>query len=678
VGKAVGNVQNIDVTGLRSGVNYKFVARAYMSYLGSEDGNDSTILGQTYSDSFGSGKDSDTTFYYRGILNFQGYGTAPNATSGPTNRRFQITWLPFSNANSTTKYKMVRSTTTSIDMTATAACTSTSTGSCKVCEVTGTQYCEDAALAAPPQIYYYAISLVKTDAAGQSYAEELPCQNTADCANKAAYTVKAHVPSDYMVLVQRDAANYEMCLNINASSDPRKNQRCVYSGYGAVPTTSGPTKPAKTYDSGYYDFGYNMLVDRYKLACNWTRNVTTCSTASSNGANGCIGVLTTGTSTALSGLMPSSNANGRVFYGFSNNIANADCFVDTVNLSNSAGWFSVTQNTTTLSLADLASATTIDPGPTGQKQRPPLHRMKPESAVRLCNAHSSDYGAKRILRRREYLVASPMPYIAGEPNAISTSLSIFNAPYTDSCNPGTGTTATGADGNAAIASYLNGSNSLMSMSVGGTVLNSYAYAERAFIGSPATNACVSRFGIQDPYTFLAPGLIFGDYFSRSNLGTTPPIFTGASGSDFDVSASDYSGFSFNGVLAPNSGFPFGYGRYIWVQNAVTQSTYYGCSTSSSNKAITSMIMPLGLPVCNWSGGSQTLRNINELTSSGKIGTATASGAGVRSLVRFPTDTSTYSGYVLATEGDGTGRWSFSAMGSTDYNAAGVLCGVEAE
>ncbi|WP_413557672.1 hypothetical protein [Bdellovibrio sp. HCB209] len=677
VAKAVGNVQNIDISGLRSGVNYKFIARAYMSYLGAEDGNDSSILGQTHSDSFGSGKDADTNFYYRGILNFQGYGAAPNATSGPVGRQFNITWLPFSNASGTTRYRVVRSTTTAIDTTVTTACTVNSTDSCRVCEVTGTQYCQDTMLKSPPQSYYYAISLVKTDANGQQYAEELPCQNTNDCSNKALYTVKAHVPSDYMVLVQRDAANYEMCLNINASSDPRHNQRCIYSGYGAAPSTTGPTKPVKTYDNGYYDFGYNMLVDRYKLACNWSRNVTNCNTASSSGALGCLGVLTTATTTAISSLLPASNASGRVFLGFSNNGANSDCFIDTVDLSNTAGWHGVTNAALNLSLADIKSATTIDPGAAGQKQRPPIHRATPAGAARICSAQPSDYGSKRLLRRREYLAASPLPYIPGEPNAISTSLTVFDAPYLTSCNPGTSTPASGATGDAALANYLNGTNYQTAMTVNGTALNTYYYGERYFIGNSQTSSCVSRFGIQDPYTFTTPGIIFADFFTRSNLGTAPPVMTGTSGSDLDVSASDFAGFTFNGVNSPNFGYPASYGRYIWLQNAVTQGTYYGCNAATSAKAITSMVMPLGAPVCSWGGGAQTLRNINELTSSGKFGYAHI-GAGTRATIRFQSDTNSYSAYVMASEGESNGRWSFSFMGSTDYNTSGILCGVEAE
>ncbi|WP_413293377.1 fibronectin type III domain-containing protein [Bdellovibrio sp. HCB185ZH] len=674
VATANGNVENIDVTGLRSGVNYKFYARAYMSYLGAEDGNDSTILGQTYSDSFGSGKDNDTTFYYRGILNFQGYGTAPNATSGPKARQFNITWLPFSNANSTTKYRVMRSTTTSIDTTVTTACTATSTTSCKVCEVTGTQYCEDTALASPPQIYYYAITLVKKDSAGVEYTEELPCQNSNDCSNKALYTVKAHVPSDYMVLVQRDAANYEMCLNINAASDPRHNQRCVYTGLGAVPSTTGPTKPVRTYDNGYYDFGYNMLVDRYKVACNWTQNVNSCVTGQSSSGGGCIGVFTTGTG-GLTGLYPTKNGGGRVMLGFSNNTSNGDCFIDTVNLGGSTtNWYSVGQDATSLSLADIAKATTIDPGATGNKFRPPIHRMTPAGAARICNAQSSDYGSKRLLRRREYIVASPMPYIPGEPNAVTTAMSVFDAPNNTTCNP-TAALASGATGDAAITAYLNSSNYQTAMTVNGTVLNSYSYGERFFIGNTATSQCVSRFGIQDPYTFYSPGIIFSDYFANSNFGTSPANATGMSGSDLDVSASDFANYSFNGTMAPNRGFYFGYGRYIWMQPTPTQTSYYGCNASVN---MTKFIAPLGAPVCTWTGGSQTFRTLSELTASGRLGTAHIGLSGSRATARFPFNDQNMTGFVMTSSGEDTGRWSFSMADSAGYNVSGLLCGVEAE
>ncbi|QDK46067.1 hypothetical protein DOM22_13325 [Bdellovibrio sp. ZAP7] len=651
VASANGNVENIDITGLRSGVNYKFSARAYMSYLAAEDGNESFVLGQTYSDSFGSGKTSDTTYYYRGVLNFRGFGLAPNATSGPTGRQFNMTWLPFSNATGATKYKIVRSTTTSIDMTASTACTSTTTASCKVCEVTGSPYCEDTALAAPPQTYYYAISVVKTDSSGATYAEELPCQNTTDCSNMALYTVKAHVPPDYMVLVQRDAANYEMCLNINASSDPRHNQRCVYSGLGAVPATTGPSKPSKSYDAGYYDFGYNVMVDRYRVACNWTKTSATC------GPNGCVDVL----NSVDNSTTPPSNAlgvMGNVFYGHHKAWWTQDsCYV-----KSGSGWVGLS-STTSLTDAEIASAITNDPGPTGEKHRPAVSIFTQAAGSKMCNVQSTAYGTKRLLRRREYLVATPLPYIAGEPGYMS-SLLAGAAPKNPLCDPDLYTPVTRA---TTISEWLAPGNSFVSMNVGGNSLNAWDnYANlKHFIGSPATNQCISRFGIQDP---IGVGTVFSDTFVRTS-GASTPITIQATTSTLDAGNSDHGSFHFNGTLGP----------YFYTTNSAGWYAYFGYATwgiPCGGTSATSYFIPaMGLPVCAWTlSSSQNMRKMSEYQLTGQMSTYPVNGTG---------DSIQYNVHMLATSYSThsglSSRYSTFWAGSTTRSYySNLFCAVEAE
>jgi hypothetical protein len=651
VASANGNIESIDVTGLRSGVNYKFSARAYMSYLGAEDGNDSFVVGQTYSDSFGSGKTSDTTYYYRGVLNFKGYGTAPNATSGPTVRQFNMTWLPFSNATAATTYRIVRSTTTSIDMTASTACTSTTTSSCKVCEVTGAPYCEDSNLAAPPQTYYYAISVVKTDSTGTKYAEELPCQNTTDCANMALYTVKAHVPPDYMVLVQRDAANYEMCMNINASSDPRHNQRCIYYGLGAVPSTTGPTKPAKTYDNGYYDFGYNTMVDRYRAACNWTK------TSSSCGPNGCIAVVNAVDTTTA----PPSNSlgqNGDVMYTLNLNWwSQSSCYV-----KSASSWVPFS-TTASLTDAEILSAVTNDPGPANEKHRPSLHRMSQATASKLCSVQSTAYGSKRLLRRREYIVASPLPYIAGEPGYLDT---IFagKAPKNSLCEPTSNNTGV----TTSLTDYLSGSNSIIRLSINGQILNhgdDYT-SLKYFIGSPATSQCVSRFGIQDP---IGLGATFSDTFIKTSSGTAMPVTIQATTSTIDPGNSDHGSFNFNGTLGP----------YFYVGNSRSWPSYFSYATWGTPCGGTTptpyFIPPMGLPVCAWTlSSTQTMRKMAEYQITGHMNSYPAGGTGNSTEYNVRPN-----GTTLATYSGMYNRYgAYWDLNSTDNTYANLFCAVEAE
>ena len=282
VATARGNVDTVSITGLHSGVKYKFFASAYMNYLGAEDGNEAFIESQTTSDGFGTGATTDTTYTYRGVMAVKAVGDAPNAPAEPRARQVSLTWPAFNGAAGTTKYRVIRaSASTSVDTTTTTACSSGVSSSCIVsCTNSGSgpQTCVDTTVAAPPMTYHYVITLLKSDSAtGEVWVEELPLANASD------FYVRVTIPSAYMVLVQRDAANYDMCAILGTTPNPRKHQRCTYSGVGATPYNSGPGKPALSFDNGYYDFGYNLLVDRFKTACNWTRNSSAC------GANGCIG-----------------------------------------------------------------------------------------------------------------------------------------------------------------------------------------------------------------------------------------------------------------------------------------------------------------------------------------------------------------------------------------------------
>lgn len=668
-----GNPASVDITGLRSGVNYKFTANAYMTYLSAEDGNTRTVNGETWSDSFGSGLTADTTYFYRGILNVQGYGLAPNATAGPTGRQINLIWLPFSNSSSSTKYKVVRSTTTSIDTTVSTACTSTSTTSCMVCTVTGAQKCIDTNVSAPPQTYYYAITQMKTDTSGVEYTEELPCLNGTgsgtNICSPTDFIVTAHVPPDYMVLVQRDAANYEMCLNINATSDPRHKQRCIYTGLGAVPSTTGPGKPAKTYDSGYYDFGYNLFVDRYKMACNWTRNSSTC------GPNGCVGVL----STSGSPVPPDASLGntGDVFYGFQYASSADTCYIKTTGLNGSSGWISL--SSANLSSSDLATMTTNDPGT--DKHQPAIGYFSPEQASNICQAHSTDYGSKRLLRRREYLAASPLPYISGEDNAYVSGLRVFDAPqFTGVCNGFTTDIASGATASEAIANWLGSSIIRNIITVNSVNLGNEAN-HYYMIGNRSSTLCTSRFGIQDPFGFGLSGIPVSDTFTKTS-GTTFPMTLQASPSPYDSGNLDFSNFSFNGTLGPNQGVVSG-GWYYFVLASYRggATTGYPCNSS---KELASFIPSLGIPICTWSGGAQTLRSLPEFQSTGSVGGAPLGLSGVYHVGYIPTSTGpTGNSYVMTvgSSSSNAGRWSFgftpSGIAYSNYSTS-LLCGIEAE
>lgn len=86
--------------------------------------------------------------------------------------------------------------------------------------------------------------------------------------NEIFNTVRVLVPPNNMTLVHRWMANLTMCKILHKDGitvadggiDPRNNYRCAYEGPGNTFIT----------DRGYYDFGKDLLVDRYEVGCNYS------------------------------------------------------------------------------------------------------------------------------------------------------------------------------------------------------------------------------------------------------------------------------------------------------------------------------------------------------------------------------------------------------------------------
>lgn len=674
VARASGGATDISVTGLRSGVTYKFSAVAYMNYLSAEDGNEVFIEKQTYSKSFGSGVTTDTSYLYRGMLSVQAFGDAPNAPEPPTAKLVRLTWPAFSGATTSTAYRVVRassnysSTTLKLDMTTTTPCADTSTGaaatesSCIVnCTNTGNgvQTCEDSYLGNPPLTYNYAVALLKTDSATtETWVEELPQTNFAD------FYTAVQVPSRYMVLVQRDAANYEMCQLMGSASNPRKHQRCLYSGIGATPYNSGPGKPALTFDAGYYDFGYNLLVDRFQLACNWTRNDAAC------GALGCAGVV----STNSAGVPSAAAATNAVYWALTGDYG-PNCFVNTT-----SGWKSVA-SATTLNAAQLAAATTIDPGPATDRHNPVIDLMTPDLASAACNAQTSDYGTKRLMRRREAVHAEAFATLPGEPGAITDVIQLahlrdglegytqnqcaYSGSFSDSRFQAAPTTF-----DAAATGILNAANTRSSMMYGGT---NWFNTEGVgyFIGTASTSKCVSRWGSQDIISRNsrnAPWL--ADMFVRTNATSAYPMQFAPAPSDYDAGAVfDWGSFQFNGVMGPN-----------WCS---TSAPYTGCAntnydvgvllTNSFLPYVNNFVYAMGVPHV---AVNSVYNSFSQAVASGALGSA-AYGVGSNAQTRLYDKGGTRYQMNLGLRN----RFSYSVFlggtGST-LNTGSAWCAVEAE
>lgn len=670
VGSATGNVATIEATGLRSGTTYRFYVNAYMKYLSAEDGNLSFIEGQTYSDTFGSGDASDSSYAYRGVMNVQAFGLAPNAPSlpddsvdplfaskyptmkpNPKSRLVRLTWLPFTGANSETKYKVLRAANSNIiDPHTTEACTSTKDTSCVVnCTATGggPKTCEDTDVSAPPKRYDYVITQIKSiDAGAEEWVEELPKENSSD------FRISVHIPPDYMVLVQRDSANYEMCTNMGKNPNPRKFQRCEYYGIGASPFNSGPSKPAKTYDYGFYDFGYNFFVDRYRTACNWTRTPGAC-----GNPEGCVGVTATGINTPNSP-PPDVGNNGDVFLAV-NGYYGSNCYI-----KSSGAWKALNNNT--LLQSEFDAATTIDPGPDGQKHRPVANNLNPYAAFNICQSKSTEYGRKRLMRHREYIVAAAQPRFAGEPNAVPDrleSLSIehsFVGHTAYECGTNHGLAAPDVSTIAGLLDPANSRGQVTNYSGWGAtnrMPHSYVY----FTGTQKTIRCQTRHGSQDMRAKETLGMVFSDTFERINATTEYPMKIRGTTSDFDNGNNDMMSYDFGGGTGPSPGTASG-----TFANALT--------TSQTATLGTKYIIPMGVPLISWNGITvQNSWNIVDLTMAGLFGGDNI-GRGGNDSVYFHANTSTRF-YMHETLNS---RWGYFIYPDAGSGNISTWCGVEAE
>lgn len=670
VATAVGNVNNILVTGLKSGVNYRFTANAYIASFNREDGNNVYKIGQTYSDSFGSGKSTDSDYKYRGVRLVQAFGDAPNvnvANGQPRERMVRITINPFAGATAYTKYKIVRgSGLTRLDTTTTTACTAATNSSCEVCTVSGIgpQNCVDTQVAPAPKKYDYTVALVKKDlVTNEEMVEELPTTNAND------FVFSAHIPSSYMVLVQRDSANYEMCYQMKSPSDPRKKNRCVYSGFGATPYASGPGKAPLSFDPGYYDFGYNFLMDRHMVACNWTR-------APACGPNGCVGDVSVDANS--DGVpegpgVPSNSVgvDGNVFFAM-NSSGGPNCYI-----KSGGSWKQVTAETTDSAL--MAKGSTIDPGPENLRHRPVLYNMHPVAAAKLCNSQNSEYGPKRMLRRREQLVATPLPYFEGEPGAITEGGERWRVQfgvtgYKDSTTIydsgeciGINNTFQGLP--ATINQLIAPTNQVSRIKTSAWAGYYNTPQEIYFIGSNATRRCVSRFGVQDPITYSGYGILLSDQFSRPQVTANPPPIYQGETSDLDSSNRDFVGFQFNETTMGAS-----------LPNAATGYTSYwlGSADNGLNFRKFNYFNPaLGTPLLGGPPG-QTLLNFKDLVNSGEFNPLDAGyGLGQAGTINgFINYTYTNTQWMSAGI---RSRWSFYiAVFGVDPTTNKVFCGVEAE
>jgi hypothetical protein len=552
---------------------------------------------------------------YRGPVLISAYGASPGAPSGPTVNQVNITFRYFGDDSAAIQSYAVQRVGAdgSLDMTVGTSCNSSMVTSCRVCtftNVSDSQTCTDNYVAASPQKYDYVVSLVGSDA----MAEELP----SDLESK--YRIRVPIPPANMVLVHRDSVNYELCNLMGKTSDPLNHQRCATSGssmIGAIPYNSGSDKPALNLPAGYYDFGYNLFVDRFHAACKWDA---------------------TGTS------VPSAGTSGVVYYDSNSGY----CYV-----KYGGSWYEIGNSLTAL---DGVIGLVYSNEPSTAAPRPPLTYLSQTRAWKICQAAvDPDYGQKRLLRRREYIAAAAWPSAPGDPNAVTDTV-IVTREFPPSGNH-VGSTS---------YPYSCNSDNANGLTLGTFAETGYQLARSntttttgsmtLVIGSTATKNCVSRFGMQDHVGNIfswTSDLISCDTSNKTCIGLSSALDNGNGIS----SSYDLNGVHFDGIQAAGGTSCTGSCRGS-LNGSIFSSMYFNFS--------------LGLPMVSDDNGNSRLISVDvdKLHQDYFDLDVGASTAVLRGL---------YSGGHSA-HGSGVGRWNTIASRpeTSEYFDVGMRCALPAE
>lgn len=588
---ASGNDTSVELDGLRTGYNYIITAQAFVASLGKEDGNDLTFTASTFT----RGYDTDGASLpgWANVMAIRAFGDAPAApthpitpSKSPSNRVVELAFLAFNGVSSSSKYVVTRAVDGFLlDSSVSTSCSNTTFTSCRVCDnitsASGVINCTDNDVAASPVRYRYAVSLIQTDpTTNDSWVEPLPTNQDV----LAQFSVLVPIPPKNMVLVQRDAANYEMCSQLNKSPDPLNHNRCNYTGIGATTYSTGNGKPPLNLSPGYYDFGYDLFVDRWEMACNWTRATQGAMCGSNHSSGDCIGYgNTVGAPTASQGKV------GDV-YLFLNSTGGSQCYI-------ASAQDPITQNITwssppsVLGLTNsdqlLSQMLTSDPGykdASGNYQTSiPGKKIKisnnitPLTAASICSSMvDPDYGVKRLSRAREYVVYSAPPILLNEPYTYSSYSNFLplmaGSSYHDSghrygCDVGGNMDALPSNLNQFL-DYSNYPNFNEIGAINGTDSAGYTgvFGSKNYItfsiGAAATVDCQSRYGVQDMMrrTFLNDAMMYNatthkltgiqSPYDSGNRDFLADISGGNSGYVMDVSA--YTQTSGGAYLAYNS------------------------------------------------------------------------------------------------------------------------------
>lgn len=563
------------INDLRPGYSYNISAQAYVNVLKKEDGN--TVKWKILSNTLGYHDNGADLARWRNVTSVRAFGEAPGAPvhpllleKSPKDRVVELTFNSFNSLGVSQKYVVIRAPEgMPIDTSAVESCTSSTNRSCRPCGVlqgSGSLFCRDSNVAASPARYRYTMAIIHTDGA-EEWVEPLPVETTDN------FSVLVPIPPRNMVLVQRDAANYEMCVTqMSKFSDPRNKNRCSYTGAGAVPYNSGIGKPALSMDRSYYDFGYNLFVDRFPLSCNWT----------TQGQGGKCGPGGTDGDCVLSGAtgsVPSNTlgAEGNVLWYLTSStyptIGTTNCYVKTA-----GQWRSnVNLQSAVINYSDLFKTMLTNDPTVGNAKKPiTFGSTSAASEMASCQAFEDEnYGKKRIPRLREHRVYSAFPTVSGEPYALT---------YSQASTLNNGGRWNATDGYRCLNAYGNMNTPVAPDMVPASLAEMLSsttkqvaafdpgggdYGFRSFVQGAANSVdCMSRYGVHDvasPLYHHVSDFFTYDQTTAKYRGIASPLDSG----NVDVltdAVGGNSGYLIDGAQGTISSAPNQY-RYLYYSSS---------------------------------------------------------------------------------------------------------------
>lgn len=274
--------------------------------------------------------------------------------------------------------------------------------------------------------------------------------------------------------VHRWAVNQEICnsMNITTSTtpsrvDPTRNYRCAYVGPGAT--------------SGYYDYGRDLLVDTQEVGCPYTK-------APNCTANGCVGIGNP-SSASFTGTV----ANGNIYYDRNS----GSCYIKAT-----GGWRDMS------SALGLAEISDVVADSLRSSLNAPLVNITQSSADTICSIRKTPAGTGLIFpntdraslpNKKDYVGYSSQKLNVTDPEITEIEQG-FSLNIQSRCNS---SAASGLE-NAFTDSSIPSTSFMYSLP--GTYssnIRSLHTGSVALASSQGTEACVSRFGIQDLYGNVA-------------------------------------------------------------------------------------------------------------------------------------------------------------------------------